>query len=214
MVSKIEITNNVRDWTVTVDSTGNTEPLNMDRQAWTADYNHFTLNWTDSNSNVWSGSALWRWVSWYNYNGGISNATLDQGYTVKIISGDGSSVTIDDSKVKLNDNLIVAGKLNGAVLSDPYWPLTLVGSDVTSQEMIKNVVQIQIVLDTLSLLRRLPPSNINPGPYHCSNGNTSPNSCPNFHAHRSPHDTNTNSHPKILSYHQRHSRSKHDPLSL
>ncbi len=156
MVSKIEITNNVRDWTVTVDSTGNTEPLSMDRQAWTADYNHFTLNWTDANSNVWSGTALWRWVSWYNYNGGISNATLDQGYSVKLISGDGYSVTLNDSAVKLNDNIMLAGKLNGAVLSDPYWPLTLVGSDVTSQQMIKNVVQIQIVLDT--------PSSTSPSP--------------------------------------------------
>ena len=146
MTSKLEVTNNVRDWSVTVNAI-NCSPLSMDRQAWTADYNHFTLNWTDSNGNVWSGSALWRWVSWYNYNGGISNATLDQGYAVKLISGDGSSVTLDDSKVKLNDNIIVAGKLNGAILSDPYWPLTLVGSDVTNEQMIKNIVGIEIVLD-------------------------------------------------------------------
>jgi hypothetical protein len=150
MTSKLEVTNNIRDWTVTVDSTGNTEPLNMDRQAWTADYNHFTLNWTDSNGNVWTGTALWRWISWYNYNGGISNATLDQGYKVKVISGDGYSAVFDDSQVKLNDNIIVAGKLNGAVLSDPYWPLTIVGSNVTSQETVKNVLQIQVVLDASS----------------------------------------------------------------
>jgi hypothetical protein len=147
MVSKIEVTNNIRDWTVTV-SEANSSPLNMDRQAWTADYNHFTLNWTDSNGNVWGGSALWRWISWYNYNGGISNATLDQGYSVKIVSGDGSSVTLDDSRVKLNDNIIVAGKLNDAVLSDPYWPLTLAGSNITSDQMIKNIVGIEVVLDT------------------------------------------------------------------
>ena len=146
MTSKLEVTNNVRDWSVTVNAI-NCSPLSMDRQAWTADYNHFTLNWTDSNGNVWSGSALWRWVSWYNYNGGISNATLDQGYAVKLISGDGFAVTLDDSKVKLNDNIIVAGKLNGAILSDPYWPLTLVGSDVTNEQMIKNIVGIEIVLD-------------------------------------------------------------------
>ena len=150
MVSKIEITNNVRDWTVTVDSTGNTEPYHMDRQSWTADYNHFTLNWTDSNGNVWAGTALWRWVSWYNYNGGISNDTLNQGYSVKVISGDGYSATLEGSSVWLNDNIIVAGTLNGAVLSEPYWPLTIVGSEVTGQQKVKNVVEIQIVLDTPS----------------------------------------------------------------
>ena len=145
-VSTLQVTNNVRDWTVTVNAT-NSSPLNMDRQSWTADVNHFPLNWTDANGNVWTGTALWRWISWYNYNGGISNATLDQGYTVKVISGDGYSAVFDDSKVKLNDNIIVAGKLNGAVLSDPYWPLSIVGSDVTGQEKVKNVLQIQIVLD-------------------------------------------------------------------
>jgi hypothetical protein len=147
MTSKLEVTNNIRDWTVTVNATGSS-PLSMDRQAWTADYNHFTLNWTDSNGNVWTGTALWRWVSWYNYNGGISNATLDQGYKVKVVSGDGYSAIFDDSQVKLNNNIIVAGKLNGAVLSDPYWPLTIVGSNVTNQEMVKNVVGIQITPDT------------------------------------------------------------------
>jgi hypothetical protein len=148
MVAKIEITNNIRDWTVTVDSTGDTEPLNMDRQAFTADYNHFTLSWTDSNGNVWAGTALWRWVSWYNYNGGISNDTLNKGYQVKIISGDGYSATFDDSDVYLNDDIIVASTLNGGVLSEPYWPLTIVGPDLTGQQMVKNVVHIQIVLDT------------------------------------------------------------------
>ncbi|XES76660.1 MAG: hypothetical protein ACBZ72_10820 [Candidatus Bathyarchaeia archaeon] len=150
MVSKIEITNNVRDWSITVDSTGDTEPYHMDRQAFTADYNHFTLSWTDENGNVWAGTALWRWVSWYNYNGGISNDTLNKGYQVKLIAGDGFSTTFDDSEVYLNDDIIVASTINGGVLSEPYWPLTIVGPDLTGQQMIKNMVHIQIVLDETS----------------------------------------------------------------
>ena len=144
MVSKIEVTSNVQDWTVTVKATTN---LDMTRQAFTADLNHFGINYTDTSGNVWTGSALWRWVSWSNYNGGVTNATLDKGYTVKVISGDGTSTTFDDSQVKMNDNIIVAAKLNGAVLSDPYWPLTMVGSDVSSSKMIKNIVQMQIIID-------------------------------------------------------------------
>ena len=144
MVSKIEVTANIRDWTVTVKATTD---LDMNRQSLTADLNHFGVNYTDSSGNVWVGTALWRWVSWSNYNGGVTNATLDKGYTVKVISGDGSSTTFDDSQVKMNDNIIVAAKLNGAELSDPYWPLTMVGSDVSSSKMIKNIVQIQIIID-------------------------------------------------------------------
>ena len=37
------------------------------------------------------------------------------------------SATFDDSEVKLNDDIIVAAKLNDAVLTVPYWPLTMVG---------------------------------------------------------------------------------------
>jgi hypothetical protein len=144
MVSKIEVTADVQDWTVTVKATTD---LDMDRQSFTADLNHFGVNYTDQSGNVWTGTALWRWVSWSNYNGGVTNASLDSGYSVKIVSGDGSSATFDDSQVKMNDNIIVAAQLNGAILTDPYWPLTLVGSDVPSAKMIKNIVEIQIILD-------------------------------------------------------------------
>lgn len=145
MVSKLEITSGIRDWTVTVKATTN---LNMDRQSYTADYNHFGINYTDSSDNVWTGTALWRWVSWSNYNGGVSNASLDKGYSVKLISGDGSSATFDDSQVKLNDKIILASHLNGEILSAPYWPLTAVGADVPSAKSVKNIVEIQIILDS------------------------------------------------------------------
>jgi hypothetical protein len=143
-VSKIEVTANVKDWTVTVNAT---TPLYMDRQAFTADLNHFGISWTDNSGDVWTGTALWRWVSWSNYNGGVSNQSLDAGYSVKVIAGDGYSATIDDSRVKDNDNIIVAALLNGEILPDPYWPLTLVGDDVAGSEKVKNIVQMDILLD-------------------------------------------------------------------
>lgn len=144
MVSKLEISSSVKDWRVLVNATS---PLYMDRQSFTADLNHFGINYTDSSSNVWTGTALWRWVSWSNYNGGVTNASLDAGYSVKVISGDGTSAVFDDSVVKNNNNVIVAAELNGAILPDPFWPLTMVGSDVSSGKQVKNIVQIQIILD-------------------------------------------------------------------
>ena len=124
-VTKIEVTASVRDWNVLVDVTG-IEPLVMDRQSFTSILYNSPLDWTDSGGNVWTGTALWRWALWTNYHGGVSNASLDAGYTLKVISGSGNSAVFDDSRVKMNDNIIVAAELNGAPLSDPYWPLTLV----------------------------------------------------------------------------------------
>jgi DMSO/TMAO reductase YedYZ molybdopterin-dependent catalytic subunit len=86
-------------------------------------------------------------VSWSNYNGGVSNQSLDAGYQVKLISGDGYSATIDDSRVKGNDDIIVAAKLNDEWLPDPYWPLYLVGDNVSKSEKVKNIIQMDILLD-------------------------------------------------------------------
>ncbi|MCW4015060.1 MAG: molybdopterin-dependent oxidoreductase [Candidatus Bathyarchaeota archaeon] len=146
-VSQIQVTPNVRDWTVAVCATAD---LYMDRQAYTADFNHFGISWTDDSGDVWTGTALWRWVSWSNYNGGVSNQSLDAGYQVELVSGDGYSVIIDDSIVKMNDNIIVASHLNAETLPNPYWPLTLVGSELSSSESIKNIVQMNILLDAES----------------------------------------------------------------
>jgi DMSO/TMAO reductase YedYZ molybdopterin-dependent catalytic subunit len=143
-VSKIEVTPSVEDWTVTVSGTTD---LYMDRQAFTADYNHFGITWTDDSNDVWKGTALWRWVSWCNYNGGVSNASLDAGYQVEIVAGDGYSAIFDDSDVKDNDGIIVAMTINDEVLPDPYWPLAIVGEGLSGSQKIKNIVQIKILLD-------------------------------------------------------------------
>jgi hypothetical protein len=171
-VVKIEVTSDVRDWSVLVSATAD---LHMDRQSFTADLNHFGINYTDSSGNVWTGTALWRWVSWSNYNGGVTNDSLDAGYSVKLISGDGYSAEIDDSRVKDNDNIIVAALLNGEVLPDPYWPLTLVGSDVSSQEKVKNIVEIQIVLSSTS-----PSASPTPSPSSSSSPTPTPSSSPDW----------------------------------
>lgn len=144
-VSIIEVTTEVQDWAVSVEATTN---LEMNRQDFTADLNHFGIDYTDSSGNVWTGTALWRWVSWSNYNGGVTNATLDEGYKVKVISGDGTSAIFDDSEIKLNDDIIVAAELDGAVLPNPCWPLTLVGPDVDAARTVMNIVKMQIIIDS------------------------------------------------------------------
>jgi DMSO/TMAO reductase YedYZ molybdopterin-dependent catalytic subunit len=143
-VSKIEVTPDQRDWTVTVSATTD---LYMERAAFAADYNHYGITWTDDSNDVWKGTALWRWVSWANYNGGVSNASLDAGYKVEVVAGDGYAAIFDDSEVKDNDGIIVASTINDEILPDPYWPLAIVGEGLSGSQKIKNIVQINILLD-------------------------------------------------------------------
>ncbi len=166
--STIAITSEVKDWNLTITAISGLDGStlmtdNLTRQAFAADQNpsHFEANYTDQsgNSNNWTGTTLYHWISWANYDHPtqVSNASLANGYKVVIISGDGSNVTLNDSQVYTltsngtvtyeNNNIIVASELNGNVLSDPIWPLNLVGSDINSTNTIGNIVEIEIILD-------------------------------------------------------------------
>jgi hypothetical protein len=112
------------------------------------------LNWTDSNDNVWTGIPLWLLVGRVDDSDvHTTNATVRafndtlalQGYTVKVISGQDYTREFNSTRVMRNSNIIVANRLNGAPLPDPYFPLRLAGSDLSSNEMLSNVVEIQII---------------------------------------------------------------------
>lgn len=143
LVAKIQVTASVENWTLVVN--GTTTSLNMDMQAYMADINHYPQNYTDNTGNVWTGVALYQFVSYSVINGGSSNSSLAGGYVVKVIGGDGYFAAMNDTFVSNNNNVIVAAKLNGAVLTNPYWPLTLVGSDLAKKQMVQSIVQIQII---------------------------------------------------------------------
>ena len=140
-VTTMAITSNVEDWNVNVIGT---TTLVMARQAFAAEVNHVGVNYTDSSGNVWTGTTLSDWVSWCNINGGISNASLAAGYSVTVVGSSGASATFTGSQVANNTKIIVAVKLNNALLSPPYWPLTLVGSDVSPQNQVEGITEIKI----------------------------------------------------------------------
>jgi hypothetical protein len=74
------------------------------------------------------------------------NETLaEQGYTVRVISGNGAYREFTSLRMMHNSNIIVANTLNGAPLPETYWPLKLVGSELSDDEMICNIVEIQII---------------------------------------------------------------------
>lgn len=110
------------------------------------------VNWTDKNGNIWTGIPLWLLVgivnNWkFDMSAGVFNDSLakSNGYEVKVISQTGGYRFFNSSYVERNDSIIVANKLNGAVLPLLYWPLRLVGNDVSSNDMVAKITEIELV---------------------------------------------------------------------
>jgi hypothetical protein len=152
-VVKIEIRPAIVEWTLVLRGA---LVENMTRATFESGVNEqcHGLNWTDSNNNVWTGMPLWLLIgrvddgNVHTTNTSVRafNDTLAlQGYTVKIITGQGYSLEFNSTRVMRKANIIVADRLNGAPLPEPYWPLRLVGSGLSSSEMLSNVVEIQII---------------------------------------------------------------------
>jgi hypothetical protein len=146
MVTKLVIQPAVTDWALVL-----TGPYsdNMPRSSFESGLNCHEANWTDSHYNVWSGMPLWYLIGWIDDKGDINRMTFndtlaEQGYTVKVIRGNGDYVKFTSLRVMRNSNIIVANMLNGAPLPEPYWPLKLVGSGLSDDEMLRNIVEIQI----------------------------------------------------------------------
>ncbi|MCW4022571.1 MAG: hypothetical protein NWF02_05380 [Candidatus Bathyarchaeota archaeon] len=104
-----------------------------------------TWNQNDANSqSTWAGTPLYQLVNWYADNDYISAGVLSLGYNVSVIGSDGYTIVLEESRIRANNNIIIANNVNGTSLSDKYYPLALTGSDVTKKESVKGIAQIQI----------------------------------------------------------------------
>jgi hypothetical protein len=148
MVTKLEILPAVADWTLVLNGP---YPDNMSRGDFESGLNCHNSTWNDSNKNAWTGMPLWFLIGWIDDKGDgnrmeFNDTLARQGYTINVITGQGYSISLNSLTVTRNDNIFLADKLNGAPLPDPYWPLRLVGSGLSSDEMLSNVVEIQMTL--------------------------------------------------------------------
>jgi len=109
--------------------------------------------YVDDEGRVWTGMPVWLLVGRIDdeithtanaYNRELADAGV---YTVQVVAGDGYTVELNSSFVKLNENIVLANEMDGAALSETYWPLRLVGSDLTNGQMVRNVVEIRLVFN-------------------------------------------------------------------
>ena len=152
-VVKVEIRPAIEEWTLILKGA---LVENMTRATFESGVNEqcHGVNWTDGNNNVWTGIPMWLLVG--RVDDGNAHETSNvvrafndtlalQGYKVKVTTGAGYSCEFDSFRVMRNSNIIVANRLNGAPLPNPYWPMRLVGSGLSSDEMLLNIAEIQIV---------------------------------------------------------------------
>jgi len=147
-VTRLEVHSAVAEYTLTLNGTLYEV---MDRATLESGVACHGENWTDAATGItWTGIPLWYLVGHIDdqnvHEDRAFNRTLaDLGYTVRIISADGYFVDLNSTFVKLNYDILLANRENGTALEMKYWPLRLVGADLTKTQMIRNVVEIQLI---------------------------------------------------------------------
>jgi hypothetical protein len=147
-VSKISIKTLAREWTVMLDGVIKEE---MDRGTFEscAAATCHGVTWTDDQAQEWAGVPLWLLVARVDDDikhgdGAYNEAFVAAGYTVKVIAADGYSAELDSTRVDKNPNIMVAHTVNKNPLNDSYFPLRLVGADVTKKEFVGQIAEILV----------------------------------------------------------------------
>jgi DMSO/TMAO reductase YedYZ molybdopterin-dependent catalytic subunit len=68
----------------------------------------------------------------------------DLGYTVTVKASDNFSKDFPSATLKMNNDIILAYKMDGKALPDDSAPLKLVGKTLTKGQMVKSIVEIDL----------------------------------------------------------------------
>ena len=106
------------------------------------------VQWKDKDGNVWMGMDLWMLAADVDDaesgHPTFNKALAEVGYTITVLSEDGSSVCFESSDVAGSRGYIVANSLNGEPISGDDAPLRLVGDGVSPEDRIGGIVAIEL----------------------------------------------------------------------
>jgi hypothetical protein len=147
-VNKLEVKNLGADWVLQLDG-GFSKPTDRASIESCGAPQCHAATWTDEKAQQWVGVPLWLFVGSVDdeieHEGpAFNDALADAGYSVDVVASDGYTVTFDAARIKRNDNIIVAYKVNENQLPDEYFPLRLVGTDLDKKEMVGMIAQIKV----------------------------------------------------------------------
>ncbi len=149
-INQIQLKSLAEDWTLELLGAISEE---MDRgtfQSCSAPACH-GATWKDEKAQTWSGVPLWLLAARVDddnrHGDGAFNKTLaEKGYQVELVAADGYTVTFDITQLKQNNDIILAYLANDNPLSDEYFPLRLVGIELSKKEMVGQVDKIHVIL--------------------------------------------------------------------
>ncbi len=112
-----------------------------------------SASWTCEGGHLWEGIPLWLFAGRVdddfkhnpNEPGAFNDAVADAGYEVEVIAADGFSKTFTSEEVKRNDNMIIASLCDGEPLAEDYWPLRLVGPELSKGQMVSQIIEIKLI---------------------------------------------------------------------
>ena len=147
---KIEILPAIRDWYLQLVGAKNETITRVEYESGVICHGE---TWTDEGGQVWEGIPLWLLTgrvdddSSNHMEGGFNISLAYLGYTIEVITGDGYTVEFDSERIAENNDIILANRMDGETLPEPYWPLRVVGSDVNKAEMLRNVIEIRVIFE-------------------------------------------------------------------
>ena len=147
-INKVSIKTLAREWTVMLHGVIKEE---MDRGTFEscAAASCHGATWKDDKAQEWAGVPLYLLVARVDDDikhgdGAYNKAFVAAGYTVEVIAADGYSAKLDSARVDKNTNIMVAHTVNANPLDENYFPLRLVGADLTKKEFVGQIARIEI----------------------------------------------------------------------
>ncbi len=131
-----------QDWPLTLEG-GLTDIVSQ--AEFEADVAANPASWDDG-GNIWQGLALWRLAAKVDDDDPetFNDELATSGYDVIVIAADGYNKTFASADMAHNDNMIVANTLNSAPLSSDYYPLRLVGPELSGGQKVSQLVKIEL----------------------------------------------------------------------
>jgi DMSO/TMAO reductase YedYZ molybdopterin-dependent catalytic subunit len=150
-VNKVTIKPLAEEWTLEMDGAVTDVVDRATFESCSASNCH-PASWKDEKAQTWVGTPLYMLVGRVDDDSehvaaDFNDELADKGYTIDVVAKDGFTATFDSARIKDNNNLIVAYKVNDNPLTDDDFPLKLVGSDVQKKEGVGGIAKIVLHLN-------------------------------------------------------------------
>ncbi len=155
-VVKIEIKSDIKEWSL--DLVGIEEtllPRTEFESVASCTHHHLNYSYTENSLiHTYDGVALWTIISYFDGADDVHHnfnfELLSDDYTVRLTNLDGEYVEFEALTVAINNDILLAYRLDDEPLPTDSWPLKLVGDDVNETHSLGKIMKIELIFDVTS----------------------------------------------------------------